>query len=56
MKQTLSSATVCLIRVFATPVALAQALYAFNLPQQALADSLRAISRQTAKGPPRSSP
>jgi iron complex outermembrane recepter protein len=48
MNQILSSATVCLISVFATPVALPQALYAFNLPQQALADSLRAIGRQAA--------
>ena len=39
---------ICLISAFATPEALAQALYDFNLPQQALADSLRAIGRQTA--------
>ena len=48
MNRTWSLATICLINAFATPEALAQALYDFNLPQQALADSLRAIGRQTA--------
>jgi outer membrane receptor protein involved in Fe transport len=48
MTRTWSLATICIISAFATPEALAQALYDFNLPQQALADSLRAIGRQTA--------
>ena len=48
MNRAWSLATICLIKAFVTPEALAQALYDFNLPQQALADSLRAIGRQTA--------
>src|SRR3979411_1638940 len=48
MNRILSLATIYLISAFATPEAVAQALYDFNLPQQALADSLRAIGRQTA--------
>src|SRR4030088_3206100 len=48
MNRILSLATICLISTFVTPEVLAQALYEFNLPQQALADSLRAIGRQTA--------
>ena len=48
MNRTWGLAMICLISAFATPEALAQALYDFNLPQQALADSLRAIGRQTA--------
>src|SRR5580700_4617290 len=40
--------TVCIFSAFTPQVALAQARYDFNLPQQALADSLRAIGRQTA--------
>jgi len=48
MNRIWSRATICLISAFATPEARAQALYEFNLPQQALADSLRAIGRQTA--------
>src|ERR1700731_3354260 len=48
MNRTWGLAMICLISAFATPEALAQALYDFNLPQQALADSLRSIGRQTA--------
>jgi outer membrane receptor protein involved in Fe transport len=39
---------ICLATLFATPDAFAQTLYDFNLPQQALADSLRAIGHQTS--------
>jgi iron complex outermembrane recepter protein len=39
---------ICLITWFSTPAAFAQTLYDFNLPQQALADSLRAIGHQTS--------
>ena len=38
----------CLCAALTSPAALAQAAYEFNLPQQSLADSLRAIGRQTA--------
>ena len=34
---------VCLVALFSTPAVFAQTLYDFNLPSQALADSLRAI-------------
>jgi iron complex outermembrane receptor protein len=39
---------ICLITLFSTPAAFAQTLYDFNLPSQALADSLRAIGHQTS--------
>ena len=39
---------VCIVSAFTSQVASAQARYNFNLPRQALADSLRAIGRQTA--------
>jgi iron complex outermembrane receptor protein len=39
---------ICLITWFSTPAVFAQTLYDFNLPQQALADSLRAIGHQTS--------
>lgn len=39
---------ICLATLFATPAAFAQTLYDFNLPSQALADSLRAIGHQTS--------
>jgi hypothetical protein len=38
MNRISSSATIYLISAFATPGALAQAFYDFNLPQQALAE------------------
>lgn len=44
----LASGVLCLFGAMVTPAALAQAAYEFNLPQQSLADSLRAIGRQTA--------
>jgi outer membrane receptor protein involved in Fe transport len=48
MKRKWTFVTTCLVSAFVTSVALGQALYHFNLPQQALADSLRAIGSQTA--------
>jgi iron complex outermembrane recepter protein len=39
---------ICLITWFSTPVVFAQTLYDFNLPPQALADTLRAIGHQTS--------
>jgi Secretin and TonB N terminus short domain len=39
---------ICLITCFSTPAVFAQTLYDFNLPTQALADSLRAIGHQTS--------
>lgn len=44
----LASSILFLAAAVAAPAALAQGAYEFNLPQQALADSLRAIGRQTA--------
>lgn len=44
----LISGSLCLCAALAGPAAIAQAAYEFNLPQQSLADSLRAIGRQTA--------
>lgn len=44
----LASGVVCLSGALATPAAIAQVAYEFNLPQQSLADSLRAIGQQTA--------
>ena len=39
---------ICLVALFSTPVVFAQTLYDFNLPPQALADSLRSIGHQTS--------
>ena len=44
----LASSVLCVAAAIATPAAVAQVTYDFNLPQQSLADSLRAIGRQTA--------
>jgi iron complex outermembrane receptor protein len=43
-----SVVAICLITWFSTPAAFAQTLYDFNLPPQALADSLRAIGHRTS--------
>ena len=43
-----SMLAICLGTLFAMPAVFAQTLYDFNLPSQALADSLRAIGHQTS--------
>ncbi len=43
----LAAATLCVLSTLTTAWAVAQPAYEFNLPQQSLADALRAIGRQT---------
>jgi iron complex outermembrane receptor protein len=43
----LTTGSICLVGALAAPVHAAQATYQFNLPEQSLAEALRAIGRQT---------
>ena len=43
----LATVVIVLSGIIAAPVAFAETTYSFNLPEQALADSLRAIGQQT---------
>src|SRR5688572_14602875 len=43
----LAAATLCILATLTTAAATAQPSYEFNLPQQSLADALRAIGQQT---------